>query len=77
MGYHFKEMSGIDPFCIDQSQTVKFPSTYPKREEIRLKHVETLGEYETMAFLKDEAPIGSWGNLGSDAFIFSKHNELE
>lgn len=58
MGSRFKEISGIDPFAIDQIQSVEFGHPAPKSEARFLHdHAEALRSLGgTAGFLADDAP---------------------
>jgi len=78
MGYHFKELSGIDPFVIDQSLTVRLPGM-PQYRQGWLKEITpqltALGG--TAGFLREEAPLCLKLEEGVDAWIASLDNEIE
>jgi hypothetical protein len=78
MGWHFRDISGIDPFAIDQVMTVDFG------EPVREKQADALERYApdlrifggTAGFLAEEAPE-PWASEDVDAVILSLENEME
>ena len=78
MGWHFRTMSGIDPFVIDQTVTVNFGGEpRPWARELLAALSETLAAHGgTAGILRDQAPppLDSWG--GADAVVVSVDNEL-
>lgn len=82
MGYQFKQLSGIDPFVIDQTPTVKFPQRALEQQQIEqfLKQFasELVKKSGTAGFLREETPASFFQSTeGADAFIVSFLNELE
>lgn len=79
MGAHFWELSGIEPFSIDQTLTVAFEKRGLSRG---VQLLERLQEHlkatpgETMGFLREDWKDGR-DHKGYDAFIISLHNTLE
>jgi hypothetical protein len=77
MGYQFRDQSGIDPFVIDQTRTVKFNND--------LFHVRLMwkfgGELKkrggTAGFLSEEVPAILGQDNSVDAILLSTQNELE
>jgi hypothetical protein len=81
MACRFMQLSGIEPFCIDQTVTVSLgPDQAPFRESLAqaTPRLESLGG--TAGLLVDEAVrIPGMSELAAraDAFVFSLHNTLE
>jgi hypothetical protein len=77
-GWHFRAMSGIDPFVIDQTVTVDFSSRrQPWVRELLAPLGETLAAYGGNAgILRDQAPPPLDGWTGIDAVVVSADNEL-
>ncbi|HEX6484510.1 MAG TPA: hypothetical protein VF043_37170 [Ktedonobacteraceae bacterium] len=79
MGYHFRELSGIDPFVIDQGRTVRFPDL-PRRQAMEnwineiAPTLVTFGG--TAGFLSEEAPACFRVLEGEDAYFISLDNEM-
>lgn len=84
MGYQFQQHSGIDHFVIDQSISVKFDPRNHHRleEEWVLPFTQDLAKHGgTAGFLTDEmvepfVRLGI-GDVGEDAVLLSRQNELE
>jgi hypothetical protein len=78
MGSHLKEVSGMDPFAIDQIQTVEFGHAVPRKEAIFLRdHATVLSSLGgTAGFLGDEAP-NPWARDDVDAVLLSVENRME
>ena len=78
MGWHFRAMSGIDPFVIDQTVTVDFSSRpQPWVRELLAALSETLAAHGgTAGILRDQAPPPLDGLGGADAVVVSVDNEL-
>jgi hypothetical protein len=78
MGARFREISGIDPFAVDQIQTVDFGHPIPSKEARFLgEHaadIRSLGG--TAGFLADEAPE-PWARDDVDAVLLSLKNRME
>jgi hypothetical protein len=78
MGWHFRAMSGTDPFVIDQTVTVTFQGEpQPWVQELLAALGETLAAYGgTAGILRDHAPesLTTWS--GVDAVIVSTDNTL-
>jgi hypothetical protein len=83
MGYQFKQLSGIDPFVIDQTPTVKFSvRSLEQQQKIEqfLKQFasELVKKSGTAGFLREETPPSFFQSTeGADAFIVSFLNDLE
>ena len=80
MGYQFRELSGIDPFVIDQGRTVLMPGRTRKAEMQQwLDTVEpqltTFGG--TAGFLAEEAPSCFGLVSGDDAYVVSLDNTMK
>jgi hypothetical protein len=78
MGWHFRTMSGIDPFVIDQTVTVAFTGgPQPWVRELLASLDETLAAHGgTAGILSDQAPPSLCGRTGVDALVVSTDNEL-
>jgi hypothetical protein len=78
MGWHFREMSGIDPFVIDQTVTVTFEDeARPWVAELLAPLGEILAAYGgTAGILREQAPppLDCW--CGVDALVVSTDNAL-
>jgi hypothetical protein len=78
MGWNFRELSGIDPFVIDQTVTVDFghrPQTWQRRVVADL--AGTLAAHGgTAAILREQAPPPLDGYTGVDAVVVSADNAL-
>ena len=78
MGWHFRAMSGTDPFVIDQTVTVTFQGELQTRvQELLAALGETLAAYGgTAGILRDHAPapLNTWP--GVDALVVSTENTL-
>lgn len=83
MGYQFKQLSGIDPFVIDQITTVKFSKRSPEQQQnieqfLRQFATELVKKGGTAGFLREETPPSFFQSReGADAFIVSFLNDLE
>jgi len=78
MGWHFRTMSGTDPFVIDQTVTVAFQDeSQPWVQELLAPLGETLAAHGgTAGILRDQAPrpLNTWP--GVDAVVVSTDNAL-
>ena len=74
MGAYFKEMSGIDPFTIDQGETTIFPGDCPSLDWKNYQS-ELAPFGGTAGFLGKDA-TGSLSDGAYDAFIFSSDNDF-
>ena len=83
MGYQFKQLSGLDPFVIDQTSTVKFfQYSVEQQQQIEqfLKQFasELVTRSGTAGFLTEETPASFFQSYeGVDALIVSFLNDLE
>lgn len=79
MGHQFKALSGIDPFCIDQTRTVDFGMQVQEAQQAQI--VPMMAELEaqggTAGFLTKDLPVNFGDDPGYDAFIFSTDNAME
>ena len=79
MGYQFQQMSGIEPFVIDQVISVHPSPAAARMLEDLSPLLETMGG--TAGFLKEEAPDEYktllQAGAGIDGFLLSIHNTLE
>ena len=78
MGWHFREMSGVDQFVIDQDVIVNFGGEpRPWVRELLASMADTLAAHGgTAGILCDQAPPPLCGRAGVDALIVSTDNEL-
>jgi hypothetical protein len=78
MGWHFRAMSGSDPFVIDQTVTVAFGSrSRPWVQELLATLGQTLAAHGgTAGILRDRAPAPLNSLPGVDAVIISTDNTL-
>ena len=77
MGWHFRAMSGIEPFVIDQTATVDFPGlSQPWVQPLLAKLGETLAVHGgTAGILREQAPAAlKW--LSADGVVVSTENAL-
>jgi hypothetical protein len=78
MGWHFRAMSGTDPFVIDQTVTVIFQDQPQRWVQALLAELgETLAAHGgTAGILRDQAPapLDGWDNV--DAVVVSTENTL-
>ena len=78
MGWHFRAMSGTDPFVIDQTVTVAFDRrSQPWVQDLLASVGQALAAHGgTAGILRDHAPapLNTWP--GVDAVIISTHNAL-
>jgi hypothetical protein len=78
MGWHFRDISGIDPFAIDPVVTVDFGEPVLEMQAVALERyaqdLRILGG--TAGFLADEAPE-PWATEDVDAVILSLENAIE
>jgi hypothetical protein len=78
MGWHFRAMSGIDPFVIDQIITVSFDGE-PKEwvQELLAELSDTLAAHGgTIGILTDQAPAPLCLREHADALVVSTENTL-
>jgi hypothetical protein len=78
MGWHFRAMSGVDPFVIDQTVTVDFSGEpRPWVRELLESLAGTLADYGgTAGILRDQAPPPLDVYTGVDALVVSTDNEM-
>lgn len=78
MGWNFRELSGMDPFVIDQTVTVNFSGRPPGRTQELLEFLaDTLAELGgTAGILRAQAPPPLDQRAGVDALVVSTDNEL-
>jgi hypothetical protein len=78
MGWHFREMSGVDQFVIDQDVTVNFGGERrPWVRELLASLDDMLAAHGgTAGILRDQAPPPLDGWAGVDALVVSTDNEL-
>jgi hypothetical protein len=78
MGWHFRAMSGTDPFVIDQTVIVTFQGQPRQWVQALLAELgETLDAHDgTAGILRDQAPAPLDGRGGVDAVVVSTENTL-
>jgi hypothetical protein len=78
MGWHFRTMSGVDPFVIDQTVTVDFGDLHqPWVPELLASLAGTLAAHGgTAGILRDQAPPPLDGWTAVDALVVSTDNAL-
>ena len=78
MGWHFRAMSGTDPFVIDQTVTVTFQGQAQQWVQALLAELgETLAAHGgTAGILRDQAPWPLGARDGVDAVVVSTENTL-
>jgi hypothetical protein len=78
MGWHFRAMSGTDPFVIDQTVSVTFQGKpQPWVQELLAALGQTLAAYGgTAGILRDQAPGLLSSRRGVDAVVVSTDNTL-
>ena len=78
MGWHFREMSGVDQFVIDRDVTVNFGGEpRPWVRELLASMADTLAAHGgTAGILRDQAPPLLAGWDGVDALVVSTDNEM-
>jgi len=78
LGQRFRELSGIDPFVIDQSVTVEYRwRRAPRRHDVKRYRAELRALGGTGGFLRDEDPDVRWrGDLSADAWLLSLDNSM-
>ena len=78
MGWHFREISGVDPFVIDQDVTVDFGEEGQQWVQELLASLDDIlaAHGGTAGILRDQAPPPLDGWAGVDALVVSTDNEL-
>ncbi len=78
MGWHFREMSGVDPFVIDQTVTVDFGEEGRQwvRELLASLSDILAAHGGTAGILRDQAPPPLDDRAGVDALVVSTDNEM-
>ena len=78
MGSHVRDMSGVDPFVIDQDVTVDFGrGPQPWVQELLASLSDILAAHGgTAGILRDQAPPPLDGWAGVDALVVSTDNEM-
>lgn len=77
MGLRFRELTGFDPFAVDQTVSVDFgrgPAYGTSWAEAYCSEIEAYGG--SVGFLADEVPVGWKYQNGADAFVVSVDNDL-
>ena len=79
LGQRFRELSGIDPFVVDQSVTVEYRSgRSPRRDDVGRYREELRLLGGTGGFLHEEDPDARWReDLSADAWLLSLDNSME
>lgn len=78
MGWHFRDMSGVNPFVIDQDVTVDFgrePQPWVRELPASLSDIPA-AHGGTAGILRDQAPPPLTGWDGVDALVVSTDNEM-
>jgi hypothetical protein len=78
LGQRLREMSGIDPFVIDQSVTVEYRwRRSPRRHDVKRYRGELRALGGTGGFLREEDPDPRWrDDLSADAWLLSVDNSM-
>jgi hypothetical protein len=78
LGQRFRELSGIDPFVIDQSVTVEYRwRRSPRRNDVKRYRTELSELGGTGGFLRNEDPDPRWrDDMSADAWLLSLHNSM-
>jgi hypothetical protein len=78
MGWHFRALSGVNPFVIDQTVSITFDGQpQPWVRSLLAAVGETLAAHDgTAGILRDQAPAPLSGRTGVDAVIVSTENTL-
>jgi hypothetical protein len=78
-GQRVREITGIDPFVIDQSVTVEYRrGSSPRVADVDHFRDALQGLGGTAGFLREEDPAARWRNdLSADAFVLSLHNSMD
>jgi hypothetical protein len=78
MGWHFRELSGVDPFVIDQDVTVDFGEEGQQWVRELLEYLSDVlaAHGGTAGILRDQAPPPLDGLAGVDALVVSTDNEM-
>lgn len=80
LGQRFRELSGIDPFVIDQSLTVEYWwwRRSPRHRDVKRYGAELRALGGTAGFLREEDPEPRWRNdLSADAWLLSVDNSMQ
>ncbi len=81
MGYQFKQLSGIDPFVIDQDRTVRFSSRQREYRQIQRYLDLVAGILQTFGgtagVLSEDAPAELLPRDSNGAYVISLENEME
>ncbi len=78
LGQRLREVSGIDPFVIDQSVTVEYRLRWsPRRRDVKRYGAELRALGGTAGFLREEDPDPRWrDDLSADAWLLSVDNSM-
>jgi len=76
LGQRLRELSGLDPFVIDQSVTVEYRrQRSPRRQDVKRYASELRELGGTGGFLREEDPDARWRkDLSADAWLLSLDN---
>lgn len=77
MGFCFAELSGIEPFAIDQIRSVEFPGRSPDAAPWVAAYADVLARGGGSAgFLSEDAPEGWFGTETADAFVIAMNDPM-
>jgi hypothetical protein len=78
LGQRLRELSGSDPFVIDQSVTVEYRSRQsPRRHDLKRYGADLRALGGTAGFLREEDPDPRWrDDLSADAWLLSVDNSM-
>src|SRR5207249_1473976 len=78
LGQRFRELSGIDPFVIDQSVTVEYRWRRSRRhDDVKRYSADLRALGGTGGFLREEDPDPHWrDDLSADAWLLSHDNSM-
>jgi hypothetical protein len=77
MGLSLAELSGIEPFAIDQIRSVEFPGRVPDAAPWVSAYADEIAARDGAAgFLAEDAPDRWWGTDTADAFVIATDNRM-
>jgi hypothetical protein len=77
MGLRFAELSGIEPFAIDQTRSVEFGDRVPDAAPWVSAYADVLARLGgVVGFLAEDAPDGWFAPQTADAFVISADNRM-
>jgi hypothetical protein len=77
MGLCFAELSGIEPFAIDQIRSVEFPGRAPDAAPWVAAYADVLARLGgAVGFLAEDAPTGWFAPETADAFVIASDNRM-